>query len=232
MHNIFNLIWKDILILKHNLWFAALYGFVALFAFSTFKNGALSAALVGVSYTLITQACAQDDKNKSEIMVISLPILRREVVLAKYLSTILFAIIGLLSYFLALIAVTLLGIPIYVQKITLAGLVGPFFALVLLVSIYFPIYFKLGYLRSRMVGMFLFFACFFFIPLSVNLSTDFFARKHNVLIQSIATALKRFGEWLPSQTDWQIFSYLFALVLIMITLSTGLSLKFYAHREF
>lgn len=232
MQNILNLIWKDILILKRNLWIAALYGFVALFAFSTFQNGALSAALVGVAYTLINQACALDDKNKSEILMISLPLLRRDIVLAKYLSTFLYAIMALLSFVLAQSVVTILGIPVYVEKITIPGISGALFALILLVSIYFPIYFELGYLRSRWVGMFLFLACFFIVPLVAGLSVHSQGGEQGVLLQTIASTLKRIAEWLQSQADWKIACYMLVLDLIMIGISAGISLKFYAHREF
>ncbi|AFM43437.1 hypothetical protein Desaci_4600 [Desulfosporosinus acidiphilus SJ4] len=232
MLNVLYLVKKDLLILKRYLWVAVFYGFFALFAFNYLQEGALSAALVGVSYTLISQACAQDDKNRSEIMMLSLPLLRRDIVLAKYLSIFLYAIIGLFSYLLAQTLVSVTGMPINAAKITLPGILGAFSALIILVSIYFPLYFKLGYLRSRMIGMLVFLACFFLIPFVYGLITHSPGTGHSLLLQTLSTALHRLAGWLQSQANWQIAIYLGALNLFLLSLSAGTSLKFYARREF
>ncbi|WP_088188741.1 ABC-2 transporter permease [Desulfosporosinus sp. FKA] len=232
MLTILNLIKKDFFILKRSLWIPVFYGFFALIAFSNLKSGVLSAVFVGVAYSLITQACAQDEKNKSEIMVICLPLLRRDIVLAKYFSALLYGIIGLFSYLLAQVVVSFLGISLEVQKITIPGLIGAVSALIILVSIYFPLYFKFGYLRSRMFGMILFFACFFSIPFAAGLLAYSSGIYHGLLLQSVSAALLKFAGWLKFQTDWQIGCYLAALNIIMFSLSAGLSLRFYAHREF
>lgn len=81
-----NLLWKDILILKRFLWLAPLYGFFALFVFRSMPGGALGAGTVGVTYMLMSQAITLDDKNKSDVMLNSLPLRRKDIVLAKYLS--------------------------------------------------------------------------------------------------------------------------------------------------
>ncbi|KLU67027.1 hypothetical protein DEAC_c09610 [Desulfosporosinus acididurans] len=232
MLTILNLIKKDLFILKKSLWIPIFYGFFALIAFVNLKSGVLSAVFVGVAYSLITQACAQDEKNKSEIMVICLPLLRRDIVLAKYFSAFLYGIIGLFSYLLAQVVVSFLGISLEVQKITIPGLIGAASALIILVSIYFPLYFKFGYLRSRMFGMILFFACFFSIPFAAGLLAHSPGIDHSQLLQTASAALLKFAVWLKFQTDWQIGCYLAALNIIMFSLSAGLSLRFYAHREF
>jgi len=65
----YNLVWKDLLLLKRSLWLASLYVFFAFFVFRTMQGGALSAATVGATYMLMAQAITLDDKNKSEIML-------------------------------------------------------------------------------------------------------------------------------------------------------------------
>src|SRR5665647_780924 len=151
-----NLVRKDLLILKRYLWLAPLYGFFALYTFRTMPGGALSVGTVVVTYMLMLQAITQDDKNNSEIMLNSLPLRRKDIVLAKYISGFLYATLVILLFLVAQTVVTVMGISISITKISLEGIAGALIAMALLISFYFPIYFKFGYLRSRIVGTILF----------------------------------------------------------------------------
>lgn len=228
----YNLVWKDLLILKRYLWVAPIYVLFALFVFRTMPGGALSAATVGATYMLMIQASTLDDKNKSEIMLNSLPICRQDIVLAKYLSVFLYAALAILSFLLAQGVVSVTGIPIPISQISLEGISGALVAMAVLMSIYFPIYFKFGYLRSRMVGMFLFFACFFFLPMVVDLTVHGLEEGGNPALQNIVASVQKVLFWLQTQADWQIASYLLALALILMAASAHLSLRFYTRREF
>ena len=228
----YNLVWKDILILKRSLWIALLYGFVVVFAFGYMKEGALSAATVGVSYMLLSQACLYDDKNKSELMLISLPLLRRTIVLAKYFTIFIYAALAILSFLLAQGLVTVSGIPISITKISLEGFLGALIAVSVLMSIYLPIYFKLGYHKSKIIGMMLFFACFFLVPGAITVVVHGLSGEHGLALQNFVASIQRVLGWLQSQADWQIAGYLFALDLILLASSFGLSLRFYTRREF
>jgi len=102
------------------------------------------------AYMFVTYAASMDDKYRTESAFLSMPLTRRDVVLAKYLS------VGsyVAAYFLILLAFTPLirfFIPGFsemavfsashaVQFITMAALYY---------SIFFPLYFKLGYMKSR-----------------------------------------------------------------------------------
>lgn len=226
-----NLVWKDLLILKRFLWLAPLYGFFAFFAFSTMPDGGLSASTVAVTYMFILQAITQDDKNKSEIMLNSLPLGRRDIVLAKYLSVFLYAALGILSFLLAHGLVTVIGIPISISQVSSEEIFGALIAMVVMISIYFPIYFKFGYLRSRMVGMILLMASFFLVPM-VALIVHRFGGVNSPTWQSIRVSTQKMAGWLQTQADWQIVSYLSAIALILMALSALLSLRFYTKREF
>ncbi|HZK83124.1 MAG TPA: ABC-2 transporter permease, partial [Desulfosporosinus sp.] len=151
-----NLVWKDFLLLKRSLWLAPLYAFFAFFALRTMPDGGLSAATVVVTYMLLLQAIIQDDKNQSEVMLNSLPLRRGNIVLAKYLSAFVYATLGILSFLLAQGIVTVVGIPLSINQISLEEIFGALIAMVVLIGSYFPIYFKFGYLRSRIVGTILF----------------------------------------------------------------------------
>ena len=139
--------------------------------------------------------------------------------------------LGILSFLLAQGIVTVIGIPISIEPISLEETLGALIAMVVLISIYFPIYFRFGYLRSRMVGMMLFLACLFILPMGVSV-VQRFGGAHNLTLQTIVASIYRIGGWLQTQGDWQIASYLLALALILTVASALLSLRFYTRREF
>ncbi|HZK54826.1 MAG TPA: ABC-2 transporter permease [Desulfosporosinus sp.] len=226
-----NLVWKDLLLLKRSLWLAPLYAFFAFFAFRTMPDGGLSAATVAISYMLLLQAIIQDDKNQSEIMLNSLPMRRGNIVLAKYLSAFLYATLGILSFLLTQVIVTVVGIPLSINQISFEEIFGALIAMVVLIGIYFPIYFKFGYLRSRIVGTILLVVSIFLFAMGLSLAQRA-GGVNNSILQTIITPLQGVVGWLQTQTDWQIASYLFALALIFTASSALLSLRFYTRREF
>lgn len=222
----FKLIWKDFLILKKSLWSVPIYSFGVAIAFSSTNAGALSASTIGATYMLMIQACARDEKNKSEIMLNSLPLRRRDIVFAKYLSFFPYAILGILSYLFTQAVVSVTGIPITLEKLSLEGIIGVLVAVIGMISIYFPIYFKLGYQRSNIIATFLFLGIFFsaIALIGHGLRGVYNPVTHNILNGA--------ANWLQTQADWQIASYLIALMLIIMAASFRLSLRFYAKREF
>lgn len=226
-----NLVWKDFLILKRYLWLAPLYGFFAFFIFRTMPDAALSAGTVMVTYLLMIQAITQDDKNQSEIMLNSLPLRRKDIVLAKYLSVFLYAALVILFFLLTQGVVTVIRIPIAISQISLGGISGALVAVVVFISIYFPIYFKFGYLRSRIVGTILFLVSLFFLPMAVSLMQRI-GGAHNTTFQTFVASIQSVVGWLQTQADWQIASYLLVLALILTGASARLSLRFYTRREF
>jgi ABC-type transport system involved in multi-copper enzyme maturation permease subunit len=195
------LVWKDLLILKRYLWLAPLYGILAFFVFKTMPGGALSAATLGATYMLMVQASIQDDKNKSEIMLNSLPLRRQDIVFAKYLSVFLYAVLVILSFLLTQGVVTIIGIPISISQISLVKISEALVTMVVLISIYLPIYFKFGYLRSRMVGTILFFACFFFLPIAVAMIMHGLGGVNNPALRNIVVSIQGVIGWLQTQVD-------------------------------
>lgn len=228
----FNLVIKDLMILKKTLLYAVIYVIFAMFAFRYMEGGALSAATVGICYMLMIQACALDDKNGSEIMLNSLPLLRRDIVLAKYLSVFLYAVIAIVTFLLVQVMVSFLEIPIQTASVSLEGIIGAVLAMALLISIYFPIYFKLGFVRSRMIGMILFFSCFFIVPMLVGLAVHGLEGSASPALQSTVLFLQKAVVWLRALADYQIAGLLLALIVIITAISISLSLRFYANRDF
>lgn len=219
----FSLILKDLLSVKKQLWFVCIYGFVMVIAFH--GSEAAVAAIIGVSYMLMIQTSARDDKNKSEIMLISLPLPRKNIVLAKYIATVMYGILGIISYLIGYAAVRILGLPFSVYPLSFELGVGAFSALALMASIYYPLYFKLGHIRSNMYGMVLFFVFFFGIGGVMSVLRE----SGNTQVEQM---IRFISEWQIIRSDAQIAYSLLLTALFLMAASYLLSLKFYRKREF
>jgi len=233
-----NLVLKDFRILKHYLWIAPIYGFCGLFAFSlAMGDSTLIATTVGATFMLMERACDLDARNNSEIIMNSLPLRRRDIVLAKYLSVFPYAAFAILSFILAQVVVSVTGMPVLgvfgpLSNLSLEKFMGAVVAVIVLISFYYPIYFKLGHRRSKWAGMTLFFFLVFFIPLSGYLLAGEYGVVHNPILLNIKDILEGLGSWQQTQADWQIASYMLVLALILMSASVRLSLRFYTRREF
>ena len=145
----FSLILKDILIQKRMILFVSLYIVFMLLVFTGIDNEAVMFTIssVVVTYMLTLTACAIDDKNKSDIMLNSLPISRAKIVGARYLASFIFLIFGLVYYTVITALIRLLNLPIKVYPINVEGILGALFAITLINSIYLPIFFRFGYVK-------------------------------------------------------------------------------------
>jgi len=233
-----NLVLKDYRILKHHWWNAPIYGFCGLFAFSlALGDHTLTATTVGATYMLMERACDLDARNNSEIIINSLPVHRRDIVLAKYLSVFPYAALAMLSFVFAQVLVSVTGIPVLgingpLSHLSLVKFMAAVVAVIVLISFYYPIYFKLGHRRGKWAGMFLFFFLVFFIPLWGYLLAGEYGVVRNPILLNIIDLLERLGSWQQTQANWQIASYMLVLALILMSVSVRLSLRFYRNKEF
>lgn len=159
----YNLILKDLLLSKKVIPFAAIYVFlmIILFKENFGTNGAFASGIVAVAYMLANRSLAYDDINKSDIVLLSLPISRNKIVLAKYLSIFVYGLIGALAYLIGIIIVILLNLPVSSYAVTIEAVIGSIVALGILFSIIFPITFKYGYIKSKLLVMVIFLVVFF-----------------------------------------------------------------------
>lgn len=168
-------------------------------------------SLLAMFFTVNT--IAQEDKNNSHILINSLPISRKEVVIAKYLFTIFF---GLLLIGIALIYQTVFS-PVMLEK----GLFHAAMAIVFVIwfiAIYYPLYYWLGP-RFVQIGWFIFFILSAAtMPMLINLG-----REHNywgvvALIQSVPVYI--------------LGVLLCGLTGIILLISLFLSVRLYERKEF
>lgn len=220
-----NLVLKDFLNLKRVLWLPLLYGFIFLYAFHTMEGAALIAVTIAVNYTLMLQACAFDDKSRSDLLLLSLPISRQTVVRAKYLSAFLYAFLGILTYVLAWGIYHFFPISFSLPKITLMLLVEGFVLAVLLNSLYYPVFFKFGHLKSNTYAVIIF-MLFTFVPAMLlglvkrGSQNPFFAR----LVEAVKP-------WLAAAPNSPAV-LLLTIAFFLLAFSYRLSLYFYEKREF
>ncbi|GAB6172468.1 hypothetical protein JCM15765_19460 [Paradesulfitobacterium aromaticivorans] len=219
------LILKDFLNLRKILPFVLVYGLIMIVGFQSIPDAALTASTVAITYLLMLQACARDDKNKSEIMLNSLPLKRKTIVAAKYLTVFLYAALGLVSYLIAYVIVVNTGIPVHVFPLSLSATVGVVIAAILMSSLYYPVYFKFGLLKSNIYGMVIFFAFFFSRGLVLGIVKRL---ANSPLPPSIELVL----QWLSRQSEYGLAFIILIIGLALMGLSYLLSVRFYSGREF
>lgn len=215
----FNLMWKDILIQKKTQLLAAVYGIVFAIIFQNTQNATM--VYVGVpsviAYLFIMSACGYDDKNKSDIMLNSLPIRRKDIVMAKYMSIFLFVLIGLAMSILVTMALNLIGFLKINRLITVEDIIGCMTSVIILNSIYFPIYFKFGYLKSRYINLIVFMAIFF-IPQFLS----------KIMLKGEPP---KFILELSSQPEWLMTVGIIGTLIAIFLISMTISLKIYNNKD-
>lgn len=218
----FRLMAKDILIQKKQLLFSLVYLAFILFAFQGLGVVMYPMALVAITYMLSMTDCAYEEKNKTDLLLNSLPINRRNIVASKYISALLYAVMGTLAYMVMITIVRLLNIPLKTYVLSPEIVISGFAAVCLMVGLWFPIYFRFGYIKMRVINFVLFFLFFF--------GSSFLTR----YLES-----KKYDPWdngiisfINSQSDITIGLMLIVIIALYMILSFLLSVWFYNRREF
>lgn len=222
----FNLILKDLMIQKKTMLLGSFYIIAMILAFQSMgqnnENTMFASGVVALTYILVMGACAYDEKCKSDVMLNSLPIKRADIVLSRYLSVLAFAGVGTVEYIAISSIINLSGLPIKAYPITLQGFIGVLFAVIFISSIYFPVYFKVGYIRSKMINLIVFFAVFFLIG---SISYIIKESMNQPAIHAIV-------DFFSKRSDLQIILLCMSVLFLMMAGSYTLALKFYKNREF
>lgn len=216
-----NLVIKDILVQRRTFFGAFVYLLFFIFAFQSLEGNVYTSAIVAFVYLLVMGAFAYDDKSKADIMLNSLPIKRKNIVMAKYISLFAYVVIGTVVFSVITSVISMLNISIKTYPVTVELLVSAILAISILNSISFPLMFKWGYNKARVFNMILFLSIFFSAPLLVN----FFSKPDSEFIATVVAFLKR-------QSDITIISGLLSLSFIILFISYLTSLRFYKKREF
>lgn len=218
----FSLIIKDVLIQKKQLIFGIAYLAFVLVAFQGMGEAMLPMGLVAVTYMLSMTACAYEEKNKSDLLLNSLPIKRVNIVASKYLSVLIYAVMGILAYIAMITIINLLNMPLKTYPLSLEILIGSLAAVCLMTGIWFPIYFKFGYMKMRVANFVLFFLFFF----GSSLMTQFIKSKQDSLW------VKNIISFFDTKSDITIALLFLVIIALYMLLSFLLSVWFYNKREF
>jgi ABC-2 type transport system permease protein len=214
-----SLIWKDLRIQKRNLWIVPLYAIIMHVAFANMPAGAYSTGAMAVAYILIANASVYDEKNNSDMLWCSLPVQRKTIVGAKYISSLIFMLIGLGSSALCGAVMRIINLPMPGNFITVTNVLGIFVGIAIFISTYFPFYLKFGYAKARYLSIFIYLIMIFLPQFLVE---QF--QKNEEVMRSLANWLQNFGN-----TPQAILA-IFAPTLLLI-LSYLVAVRIYRNKD-
>ncbi len=219
-----NLILKDILIQRKTFIYALFYGLfsVVIFPSSMTARGAYMFGGMSVAYLLIIYANGYDEKNKSEIILNSLPVKRNSIVAAKYAAVILFFMLGVAITGIAGALVTILNIIPSMRFILLSDILGIFISVGLMYSIYYPLYFKFGSLKLKIFNILLYIV-FLFVPNLIAASIE--GNTDNTIAIKLLSILE-------NNPPWVLQTFTAIAIIILLIISMGVSNKIYSNKEF
>lgn len=221
----FNLIQKEFLIQKKYFLVFLGYSIFMLIVLSLSPQGTVESvyavAGIAITYMFVQYSCAIEDKNNSEKILNSLPVSRSKIVFSKYISVILFSvfvtvIIGLLGELFTKLSF------VYIKKISIEEIISILTASWILASVYLPIYFKFGYIKTKLFNIIIFFV-FFSGSLLFNSIIKVFFQSPSIM--PIISFLSNRGPII-------IGGIILLIAFIIVGLSAIVSTKVYYNREF
>ena len=218
---VYHLIKKDLLVQKHSI--LAAFALIVFFSITLSNLGpvGMTVGIVAITYQFVLGASALEEKVNSDIILISLPIKKNIIVLAKYLSIYVYAACAIVGFLIIYLLTHLLNVPLE-MPITLEAIAGSLIAITLFFSISFPLIFKFGYLKSKFANFILFFIVVFGGTMIIgNLAQN----EQSNLSQKMLTILQE-------GTQVQTLLLLLIPLALIFTGSYFLSLLFYTNREF
>lgn len=150
---------KDLLLQKQVLKFILFY---PLFIFAVFMKNEFVYVMgaMAMAYMMIMYGIYYDDKNKSDMVLNSFPIAKKNIVLSKYLSSFLFGCMGIVGVGIAGGILKMMGMSFPMRWMNIEDIIATFVGVGILSMIYFPIYFRFGYAKARIIGTLLFVGVF------------------------------------------------------------------------
>ncbi len=134
-----NLILKDVMLLKK-----AVLWIVGLWIYFMISVKGIGVHYLAISFLMASQPMSQDERNKTESLLVSLPVKRSSIVIARYVYTLLvIAVVVAVTYF----ASRLLNIFFpadFAKVITLKGLLAGQLAVMFFLSLAYPLFFRYG----------------------------------------------------------------------------------------
>lgn len=217
-----HLIIKDIAIQKRTILIGFVYIIIMILAFSNGGPAIFTAGTFAVIFLFIQTPCAHDEKSRAEAMLNSLPLKRVTIVSARYLSVLLYILIAVFEYTVIYGLITLSGLPLHVSPLSLENVLGLLAVVGVFSAVYYPIFFRFGYMRTRYVNIFLFAGLF---GVGSALVLAFTGKNEWINVKTLLDAIN-------SQPDWLVGLGILGILLGIMLVSYLLSVRFYNRREF
>jgi ABC-2 type transport system permease protein len=158
------LIWKDFILQKKAAYIYVAMGSVFFFYFDAMDQRNMLAVMIPtfmIVYGFMNRSLAEDDKNHTLRMLVSLPISRASIVRAKYASI---GLVALITTVIFLCAGSIMGAFHFrdADQRLIDLLIMSAFTCVctLLISIFIPLVYKIGAVRAQSINRFIFFGVF------------------------------------------------------------------------
>lgn len=207
MRTMLSLIWKD--------FYNGIVGnWLVVFLWAVFSITNIFFALGAgmISLNVVSISIGLDEKSKIDSLYSSLPIKRSDYVLAKYLSTFSIMVIVALSFFLTRLILNSFFIPGSHKSITIRDIFYLVFPVTILISLYFPVHFKMGGGMEK-------------------------SARFIVVVVLLVIGVGAIGFLVIYSIEIDVFNikyiylYLTAIMMVFLAGSVGLSMKFYAKRD-
>ena len=211
-----NLLIKDLVLQKKTLWFLLFYIPIFLLVLhSTTMDADIATVLYAtctcyIGYLLVAAACSYDEQNRSEVFLNSLPIRRKDIVLSKYLSIFVYALIGFAAGIVVVLLNNFMGLGEMVRYPAGKDLIGALCGIVLIGASYYPLYFKFGSIKTRLLHVIVILAIFL-IPTGLVWLVDRYSQgtANNLLTQFLSIP-----DWLQVVVVGMVFLLIFVVSLM------------------
>jgi hypothetical protein len=217
------LVKKEIILQKKALWFGFFY---SVFLFAAFANPVLkdftySMCSFGVAYIALLGIAQAEYKNNSDIVMISLPTTRSEIVGAKYLSVLVCTVIAIVITGVIGLAFSQMPAPFNYRLINQVDIMTAIISVSLLTAVFLPINFKFTAQWLRIVNV-LVFMLIFFAPAQIF---SYIAKNNS---QPWLQSLAHFANY----HSWMLLILCCAVILGILLFSYYISLKIYLKKDF
>lgn len=217
----YHLIKKDFLVQKRNLKISLLIMLFFTLTFANVGTAGFAISVIAITYMLMQGAFAMDDKNNCDRMLISLPIQKNKIVLAKYVSIFVYAFYAIIVNLIIYAVFNIISVPIQGLVFSIESVYGAICGIMLYTSFSFPLLFKLGYHQAKMANFIVFFAAIFgstyFIDMIMTQQTNF---------------SQQIFQFFTSMSNLEVISITLLPIIIIFILSYFISLNFYRKREY
>jgi len=186
------LIKKDLFIIKNNLKIILIL-FIVFFITGLQNSTDMSYIPITLSVVLFLSTFSYDEYNKWDAYAITLPNGRVNIVKSKYIATIILVVITSLISLVLNLLTGYINNSINFEE-TLSMLTGITFSIILIQSISYPIIFKFGIEKGRLLlfaSIFIIISLLSLIPLSINISSNIivFIEKYWIILLLLLTSL-------------------------------------------